>query len=504
MKNVKSIRALIAFALAAILVCVNVPFTAMAAVDDVFEDGNLIYFVTAEGSGSAPGAVTAAFNENIDPKTVSSITIPGTVKNGSNSYSVTELINNAFAGCTALESLDMSECTGLSKIGVGTFCDCEKLTSISVPCNFNKDLFADTGVIPDGNSYKIEYTAISNIEGGAPTTVTVVTGGTLNYVHDWKKDGSNAAQHKCSRCQVTEAHDWKVNDKNYAEHICTKCSAKEKHSWTPDKNNSAQHICTGCKYTEAHYGGTADCNGQAKCIACGKTYKKATAGKHSWEVRPETIGATSADYQCQTCKTVETQEIGADENEVNFKGQKLKLILQDPYKVLPDGAQLKSTAVEAGSARHNELLGQMDNIDDVLNLAFFELELYKPDGEKISGEIAGKVRVLMQIPDGWDKDDLQAVLVMEGVDMEFEESVITIDGVDYLAFWTNHFSPYALVEVSGEKSGGNSSESSGKNSKKTSPVTGNQDYAAISALTLASVAAVVIIFIVINRKRRIV
>ncbi|MBR0412656.1 MAG: hypothetical protein IJI47_03720 [Eubacterium sp.] len=482
MKTAKSVRILIAFVLSVVLVAINVPFAAMAAVDDVFEDGHLIYFVTAEGNGSAPGAVTAAFNENLDPKTVSNIKIPGTVKNGSNSYSVTELINNAFAGCTALESLDMSECTGLSKIGVGTFCDCEELTAISVPCNFNKDLFADTGVVPDGNNYKIEYTAISNLEGGAPTTVTVVTGGTLTYVHNWK-----------------------VNDKNYAEHICANCNQKGKHNWTPDNSNSNQHKCTVCQYTEAHYGGTADCNGQAKCVACGKTYKKATAGKHSWEVRPETIGATSADYQCQTCKTVETQKIGSDENEANFNGQKLKLILQDPYKVLPEGTKLNGSLVESGSVRYNELLAQLDDTHKVENVAFFELELYNAKGEKISGEIAGKVRILMQIPDGWDKNDLQAVLVMSGTDVEFEESIITIDGVDYLAFWTNHFSPYALVDVKTDKDSESTTKSktngTSTDTNKTSPATGSSDYKLMSALAVSASAAF-ITFVATQRKRK--
>jgi hypothetical protein len=36
---------------------------------------------------------------------------------------------------------------------------------------------------------------------------------------------------------------------------------------------------------------------------------------------------------------------------------------------------------------------------------------------------------------------------MNGGDVEFEESVITIDGIDYLALWTNHFSPYAMIDT---------------------------------------------------------
>ncbi|MBQ8980055.1 MAG: hypothetical protein IJ077_00415, partial [Eubacterium sp.] len=383
--------------------------------------------------------------------------------------------------CTSLKSLDMSECTGLVSIGMSAFVDCEKLTSISIPCNFNKDLFQDSGVVPDGDSYKIEYTAMGGLEEINPQTVTVVSDG-----------------------KFTSVHDWKVNDKNYAQHKCTRCSKSGKHTWQADKNNASQHKCTVCQYAEAHYGGNADCEGNAKCAACGSAYKTYKPGRHSWTVMPETIGATSAEYECNTCQKVEEQKISSDANTVDVEGKKLKVILQDPYKVLPDGTKLSSKAVTPGSARHNELLGQMDNIDDVLNLAFFDIELFKSDGKQISGQISGRVRVLMQIPDGWDKSDLEAVLIMDGDDIDFEESIITIEGVNYLSFWTNHFSPYALVEVSGEKSGGNGSESSGKNSGKTSPVTGNQDYAAISALTLASVAAVVIIFIVINRNRRIV
>jgi hypothetical protein len=145
------------------------------------------------------------------------------------------------------------------------------------------------------------------------------------------------------------------------------------------------------------------------------------------------------------------QEIGVGENKVNLNGQKLKIILQDPYKVLPEGVQLKCQSIEPGSARYNELLAHLDDTHKVENVAFFEIELYNAKGEKISGEIAGKVRVLLQIPDGWDKKELEAVLVMAGADSEFEESVITIDGTDYLAFWTNHFSPYALIETATEK-----------------------------------------------------
>ena len=459
----KSAKAIVVFLVAALLICAQLPFAALAAVDDFIEQGNLIYLVTEEGSATAPGKVTAAFNENLDPATVNGITVPATVENAGRSYRVTALSGSAFGGCVALKTLDLSACTALGAIGESSFLDCEKLTSIVLPCGFNKDLFADTGVVPDGDNFTIEYAVM----GEPPTTVTV-SSGQFSYVHHYT-----------------------VNNKNYAEHKCSGCGRKERHKWALDNNNTAQHKCTVCGYAEAHYGGNANCDGEAVCAACGSTYKTA-AGKHHWEVVPETIGATAAEYECKTCEKVQTEEIGVGEDRAKYNGQKLKIILQDPYKVLPEGVQINGTPIEAGSARYNELLAQMDNTDHIEHLAFFELKLHNAKGELISGEIAGKVRVLIQIPDGWDKEDMKAALVMEGKDINnFEESVITIDGVDYLAFWTDHFSPYALID-----------KKTAKENKKTSPATGNSDFVLISALAAVSASAVIFIYLMIERKRK--
>ena len=179
-------------------------------------------------------------------------------------------------------------------------------------------------------------------------------------------------------------------------------------------------------------------------------------------------------------------EIGLEKG-VSVNGQKLKIILQDPYKVLPEGVQLRVRYIEPGTARYNELLAQLDDTHKVENLMFFEIELYNAKGEKISGEIAGKVRLLMQIPDGWDKKDLEAVLVMSHADIEFEESVVTIDGVDYLAFWTDHFSPYGIIDTM--------SDADGK-----SPATGDQSFKRISLFSIVSIFLAFFAFVVFKRK----
>ena len=452
----KPIKALLSSLLVVLLITMSVPFTAMAAVDDFFEEGSLMFLVTSEESGSEDCTVMAAFNENLDPETITEIKVPGTVKHDGKTYSVTALTNSAFGSCTSLKSLDMSECTGLVSIGMSAFVDCEKLSSITIPCNFNKGLFQDTGIVTSGDSFRIEYASLGyGDEGGGGSDVTETSGGNFTYVHNWGKDSSNAAQHKCSLCNKAEAH----------------------------------------------YGGTATCDGKAKCVACGGEYQTAAQGEHQWEVISSTIGDVSAEYKCETCKQTEEKSINTDSSRAEYNGQKLNIILQDPYKVLPDGTTIKSTSVESGSERYNELLAQLDNTYKFENIALFELELFNARQEKISGEIAGKVRVLIQIPDGWDKNDLEAVLIMKDSDINFEESIITIDGINYLGLWTNHFSPYALIETATEKESDSGTSSEGRDTSKTSPATGNSDFVLISALAAVSASAVVFIYLIIERKK---
>lgn len=470
----KPARMIIAAILAAILLSVSLPFTAMATIDTLFTDGSLMYIVTSEGDDSEPGTVSVMFNEDVDPDTVTGITIPGIVNNEGSSYVVSSIPESAFSCCAKLAALDMSACTGLKSIGAESFIGCESLKSIAIPCNFDKALFKDSGIVPDGEGFKIEYTAMSAGEVITPVTITVATGGTFTYVHDWKP-----------------------NDKNFSEHKCANCSTKALHSWQPDEKNASRHICTVCGYTEEHYGGTANCKTKiAKCIVCGTEYKSSAPGVHSWGVIPETIGATTAQYECASCQNVEVQSFSANDNTVNFNGQKLNTILQDPYKVLNNGTTLKTTVVEPGTTRYNELFSFLDDSARFDNKAFFELDLYSAKDERITGEIAGKVRILIQIPDGWDKKNLEAVLIMDGQDIEFEESIITIDGIDYLAFWTNHFSPYALISVKAENNGVS------KDTGNKSPVMGSPEYSVFSLLALAALPASMIAYTVYKKKKR--
>lgn len=123
---------------------------------------------------------------------------------------------------------------------------------------------------------------------------------------------------------------------------------------------------------------------------------------------------------------------------VPMNGENIGLVIQDPYEVLPDGTKLVVELTEKNS--------ELDNKYSIENVAFFDIKLTDLQGNQLPMPLSQKVRVLIQIPTGWDKEDLEAVLVSSGADIDFEESIVTKDGVDYLAFWTDHFSPYAAID----------------------------------------------------------
>ena len=63
--------------------------------------------------------------------------------------------------------------------------------------------------------------------------------------------------------------------------------------------------------------------------------------------------------------------------------------------------------------------------------------------EKFTG---GPVTISLQVPSGWDKEELLAIYVTMTDDETFNHRIETIDGVDYISFETTHFSKYAIFD----------------------------------------------------------
>lgn len=135
----------------------------------------------------------------------------------------------------------------------------------------------------------------------------------------------------------------------------------------------------------------------------------------------------------------------------------LNIFVEDPTKALPDGVYLDVQLIEPGSDHWNELSANYDGTHEVENVSFFEITLrYIKDASPVEMPLSSPIRVLMQIPDGWDKTDMEAVLIASGADRQFEENIVTKDGIDYVAFWSDHFSPYALIDKLSDAENANS------------------------------------------------
>ena len=241
------------------------------------------------------------------------------------------------------------------------------------------------------------------------------------------------------------------NSKCTAKHTCTVCGKKVSETVVPSAATTA--TCTQ-KGTTTY---TATFTKEGLGTATKDVAVDALGHNFEWVVTKEVTDTEDGMMEeiCSRCgekrdeKVIpalgngETKELDAY---VTMNGQGLKLILQDPYEALPDGTKLVVNLAEPGSDRHNELSSQYDGQYNVENIAFFDINLLDLNDQKLPMPLSHKVRAIIQIPGGWDKEDLEAVLIASGADVEFEEKVVTIDGVDYLAFWTDHFSPYAMID----------------------------------------------------------
>ena len=96
-----------------------------------FQVGQLYYKIT-----DATNRKVAVVPENSDYPyynnvPTGAITIPATVANGGNTYSVTSIGSDAFSGCSGLTSINIPN--SVTSIGGSAFSGCSGLTSINIP-----------------------------------------------------------------------------------------------------------------------------------------------------------------------------------------------------------------------------------------------------------------------------------------------------------------------------------------------------------------------------------
>lgn len=195
---------------------------------------------------------------------------------------------------------------------------------------------------------------------------------------------------------------------------------------------------------------------------------------------------------------------------LDYDGEKLNIIIEDPNNALSDDAELVVTLVKPGTERYNELKNNLDNTHKIENLIFFDIFIYKDSTHtEMYSQLNDKVNVFFQIPTGWDKKDLQAVLVAEGVDGEFDEELTSKDDVEYLSFWTDHFSPYAFLDELSDEELENLSKLTEPIEEKNSPqndfvnfVTGDQSRTIILIAVSAGIVSLAVLLILKKKENK--
>lgn len=417
--------------------------------------------------------------------------------------SVTFIGERAFSDCSGLESVTIGE--KVETIGKYAFSHCSGLTSVTIPDSVTEiSVFAFSGCSGlESVTIGDKVTSIGVFAFKDCSSLKSVTiGNSVTSIGDEAFNNCNALTSVTIPDSVTEIG-------NYAFSGCDGLKTVFYKKGLYVSNAKIPETATQIVY-EISNENTTPIEIKPTSVIWGKGVKNLTVcshlvGPHYKLVARNALtalfkgmkGLTITDT-CEVCADVTPSAPTILQAEIKkMLGQNLKLIVEDPNKVLPEGAQLVAEWVKPGTARHKELSEMRDPTHEAENIAFLEITLLDKNGNALSMPLKDKVHVLLQLPTGYDKNDMQVALVKSDTDVEFSETVETKDGVDYIGYWSDHFSPYAFIDtLSAEEkialnNNSNSSTTSGTVSAKTTPKTGDNYidlYIALGSLMAAAVA----------------
>ena len=131
---------------------------------------------------------------------------------------------------------------------------------------------------------------------------------------------------------------------------------------------------------------------------------------------------------------------------VDVHGQNIKVGVKAISGIIEEGSQFEARVIEESNSEYNTYWDLLDDKSKIEHSVILNLGIRKPDGTLYS-QLNGYVTVYIQVPEGWDHEELQLLYISASLDEEFEENyTTTIDGVKYVEFNTNHFSPYILKD----------------------------------------------------------
>lgn len=168
------------------------------------------------------------------------------------------------------------------------------------------------------------------------------------------------------------------------------------------------------------------------------------------------------------------------EGSVDFDYGNLKLKISAKEGIFEYGSSFFCDRIEDKDII-NELNANLDKkySDKLERILYFDIGVKNRKGEKYSDFTGGKVKIYVEVPAGWDKNEALALFITSAEDEDFKDTqkLEVIDGITYLSFETDHFSRYALFdpiieipskdnptkEYNIENEGNNESESQGEN-----------------------------------------
>lgn len=183
---------------------------------------------------------------------------------------------------------------------------------------------------------------------------------------------------------------------------------------------------------------------------------------------------------------------------VVLNNEQLNIGIKASLETIPEDSEFVVSMVSESSGSDNEyhdLLSKFDKKDNIERICFFDFSITGQNASDVR-ELSGYAKLYIQIPKGWDEGQLEAIFVADGNDENFEEKIEEVDGVKYLTFSTNHFSPYALFDPA------NIDQEMLENLSKDFMQTGHSDLKTILVLVGVAVVSLVLALVFSNKFRK--
>lgn len=183
---------------------------------------------------------------------------------------------------------------------------------------------------------------------------------------------------------------------------------------------------------------------------------------------------------------------------VVLNNEQLKIGIKASLETISEDSKFVVSMVSESSGSDNEyhdLLSKFDKKDNIERICFFDFSITGQDASDVR-ELNGYAKLYIQIPKDWDEGQLEAMFVADGNDENFEEKIEEVDGVKYLTFSTNHFSPYALFDPA------NIDQEMLENLSKDFMQTGHSDLKTILVLVGVAVVSLVLALVFSNKFRK--